>query len=76
MNKNEEIPSGIVNGKLVGQAQVIMQRLYKEGKVTVLSKEATSRLDNALAKDMQKIKEESDLLQRRSWAVMKDVIIS
>lgn len=75
INKNME-NTGIVNGKLVGLAQVLIQELDKEGKVTVLSKEATSELDNTLAKEMQKIKKEFDLLRKRSWYAMKGIIIS
>ncbi|MDR2383555.1 MAG: hypothetical protein LBD76_06715 [Prevotellaceae bacterium] len=45
----------------------VIEELEREGRVTTLSEEKTSAIDNKLAEEFRKIREECKIRERNSW---------
>ena len=62
--------SGIVNGKLVGIAQVLLNQMKAEGRVVELTAAETARIDDELAKKLVPIRKDYERKSRMSLAYL------
>lgn len=57
------------------RVQTVLEKLQQEGRVQVISKEESAKLDRELAVGFQKIKEEYTRKAAMSWHRMKNVVL-
>ena len=63
--------TGIVNGKLVGMAQVLLNQMKEEGRVVELTVAETARIDDELAKKLIPIRLDFERKERACWAYIR-----
>lgn len=63
--------TGIVNGKLVGMGQQVINQMKSEGRVVELTAAETAKIDDELAKKLIPIRLDFERKERACWAYIR-----